>query len=106
MGAYRHVWEDVMKPGPEVKGLQDRLERMLPRIVSEAPDRPVKILVQTGSQEDSVNVRLWYDAQGAMGVDYEADKGLVLSRSLSELTRLPDLALADFLAGAVKRLLH
>jgi hypothetical protein len=95
-----------MKPGPEVKALQDRLNKMLPRIVGESPDRPVKILVQTGTPREIVNVRLWYDARGTVGVDYEPDKGLVVSRSLSELTKLPDLALADFLAKEVKRLLY
>jgi hypothetical protein len=94
-----------MRPGPEVKALQDRLNKLLPRIEGDSPVRPVKILVQTGNPPEIVNVNLSYAARGE-SKDAESGKGLVLSRKLSELTALPDLALADFLAGAVKRLLN
>jgi hypothetical protein len=93
-----------MKPGPEVKALQDRLDKLLPRIEGDSPVRPVKILVQTGNPPEIVNVNFSYAARGE-GEDYEPGKGLLLSRKLSELAALPNLALADFLAGAVKRLL-
>jgi len=85
---------------PELIALQERIKTILPRILGPSPAQPVGVILQTGTAEGSVNVRFSLE-----GGSHEPGAQLVLSEQVAILKKLPDLALADFLARGVKRVL-
>jgi hypothetical protein len=93
-----------MKPDAEIRAIQGRVDKVLPRLVGDAPDRPVKVLVRRGEKEGSALIHLSYSVRGDVK-DYEPGKQLIVLGDVARLTKWTDLAFADFLAKSVKKLL-
>ena len=94
----------MVKPDAEIEAIQERADKVLPRLVGESPNRAVMVLVRRGEREGSALVQLSYPARGEVK-DYEPGKQLILTGDVALLTKWTDLAFADFLAKAVKKLL-
>lgn len=98
--------EAVAKPDSEVSELQERIDKALPRVVGDAPDRPMKVLVRRGEKTGTALVLLWFEDRGSVPSDYEPGRQLVLTEPIEALTKLTNREFADWLAKAVTRLLR
>jgi hypothetical protein len=100
----RNAWEGVMKPDSEIRAIQERVNKVLPRILGPDPLRPVKVLVRRGDKEGTALVQLSYPARGEVK-GYDPGKQLTVSSDVELLSKWTDLAFADFVAKAVRKLL-
>lgn len=93
-----------MKPDAEIKAIQERVNKVLPRILGPDPLRPVTVLVRRGEKEGTALVQLSYPDRRTEK-DYARGQSLIVPGDVALLTKWTDLAFADFVAKAVKKLL-
>jgi hypothetical protein len=93
-----------MKPDAEIRKIQERVDKVLPRILGPDPLRPVKVWVRRGEKEGTALVHFSYSERGQFN-NNEPAKQVVSSHDVELLTKWTDLAFADFIAKGVKQLL-